>query len=842
MDNNNIEQLKDNIREYIKQNGNKEITGQILQDVLLGMVDGLVGNDAVANPEGEAAEILEKIGIAGINYTAPQGPQGVSPTVQVTQTENGYHVVITDKDGPHAFDLTNGPANTLIIGTVTDGEQASASITGEAPNQQLNLVLPKGEQGDPGQNAVNPFKGWYNSLAELKAAHTAIEGDSAYVKDASPATTWSIYVYDATATANNNWVDSGLDADTSNAQTFASGEEVNETHIDVTGLVSPILGSLAKAEDAMLLKSTLQCSTLEETKAEFVLGNGYIDHNGAVSGSITKAHAEIVIPSGYDSIRFLGLMTYTGASTINYCIAFYNSNDVAIKTIRYLIKPASPAVKNEYIVAIPEGATKFKCSMAAANRNTFYCYFRKGKSVGDNIDGVVDEVHQEIYDLAQVTDVVVNPDVPADTNYKSIQNAAIGGNITSYYVDSSTQKIMRYDVEGGRQYFLSGYWRISYGYTVASWTDENGVILKVEPFNGDDAASLALTLDNYKLTAPEGARYLYILNRTSTYLTNPILKEWRVKDFSTRRKVGVLCVGNSYSQDALAYLPFLWSKVVSDIDLTVGILYADGASLSDHWNNWQNNADAYTLFVSENGKAWTSRSSSSIKYALDNFGWDIILTHQKSSDSYYPSNAYESNHQPYLNNLINAIQAYVSRPLKFGWMLIQARPAQASGNNYTETQLATNFANIVANAQKVIGQTLCEFVIPWGTAIQNARTLQDICVLGNYVNNTNNNSGKGYLTYDGVHLQEGLPCQVAAYTVLLSLLGLVGEDCRSIVGDDTVTDTSWLAGKNIPGPNPSAGTPVGATLENARKAQKCAVMARKSPYEVTDMSYIVSPK
>lgn len=39
METNNIEQLKENIREYIKQNGNKEITGQILQEVLLGMVD-----------------------------------------------------------------------------------------------------------------------------------------------------------------------------------------------------------------------------------------------------------------------------------------------------------------------------------------------------------------------------------------------------------------------------------------------------------------------------------------------------------------------------------------------------------------------------------------------------------------------------------------------------------------------------------------------------------------------------------------------------------------------------------------------------------------------------------
>ena len=43
-----------------------------------------------------------------------------------------------------------GPANTLEIGTVEKGEKASASITGEAPNQTLNLILPKGDKGEKG--------------------------------------------------------------------------------------------------------------------------------------------------------------------------------------------------------------------------------------------------------------------------------------------------------------------------------------------------------------------------------------------------------------------------------------------------------------------------------------------------------------------------------------------------------------------------------------------------------------------------------------------------------------------------------------------------------------------
>lgn len=43
-----------------------------------------------------------------------------------------------------------GPANTLEIGTVEKGGNASASITGEAPNQTLNLILPKGDKGEKG--------------------------------------------------------------------------------------------------------------------------------------------------------------------------------------------------------------------------------------------------------------------------------------------------------------------------------------------------------------------------------------------------------------------------------------------------------------------------------------------------------------------------------------------------------------------------------------------------------------------------------------------------------------------------------------------------------------------
>jgi hypothetical protein len=46
-----------------------------------------------------------------------------------------------------------GPANTLEVGTVTDsapGSEPEVTITGTAPNQTINFVLPTGDTGPTG--------------------------------------------------------------------------------------------------------------------------------------------------------------------------------------------------------------------------------------------------------------------------------------------------------------------------------------------------------------------------------------------------------------------------------------------------------------------------------------------------------------------------------------------------------------------------------------------------------------------------------------------------------------------------------------------------------------------
>lgn len=93
----------------------------------------------------------------GIGPVGPPGADGLTPTIG--DNENWYlGTVDTGKpsrgkqgaqgepgiQGPMG---KTGPANRLEIGTVASGETPSAEITGEAPNQTLNLVLPRGDTG-----------------------------------------------------------------------------------------------------------------------------------------------------------------------------------------------------------------------------------------------------------------------------------------------------------------------------------------------------------------------------------------------------------------------------------------------------------------------------------------------------------------------------------------------------------------------------------------------------------------------------------------------------------------------------------------------------------------------
>ena len=99
--------------------------------------DKSTGTLALGIPQGSKGD-TGATGATGA--TGPQGKQGI-------QGETGA----TGETGPQG---PAGPANVLTIGSVTSGKVASATITGEAPNQVLNLVLEKGDKGDTGEKGA----------------------------------------------------------------------------------------------------------------------------------------------------------------------------------------------------------------------------------------------------------------------------------------------------------------------------------------------------------------------------------------------------------------------------------------------------------------------------------------------------------------------------------------------------------------------------------------------------------------------------------------------------------------------------------------------------------------
>jgi hypothetical protein len=78
------------------------------------------------------------------------GSTTINPTVGNGDTVN-VAIASTGERGPSGSTGPAGPANTLTIGTVTQGT-AAATITGTSPSQVLNLVLQKGDAGTPATN------------------------------------------------------------------------------------------------------------------------------------------------------------------------------------------------------------------------------------------------------------------------------------------------------------------------------------------------------------------------------------------------------------------------------------------------------------------------------------------------------------------------------------------------------------------------------------------------------------------------------------------------------------------------------------------------------------------
>ena len=292
----------------------------------------------------------------------------------------------------------------------------------------------------------------------------------------------------------------------------------------------------------------------------------------------------------------------------------------------------------------------------------------------------------------------------------------------------------------------------------------------------------------------------------------------------TKKRIKILAFGNDYSCDAYAYVPALLEQM--GFDVTFGILNSEGCTIGpsavnvqSHWDKFysENPAkngpyDFIHIYESSTGTWSTNTMDATPDVALAYTDWDIITLQQ--ADQYANDS---TSIMTYLNDVINAISSsdYLQGGVKFGWLLTPLRSYQTDKETYIQNQLAA--------IEEIMSNTIVEFVIPCGIAIANARTNESLANLGNVQ----------YLTYDDVHLQEGLPRLIEAYVAAATFASMAGYGYKGIIGHKFRPTNEWLADTNIPSQH---GGVANVTDEHYLLGQKAAVMALKNPTEVTTIN------
>ena len=277
----------------------------------------------------------------------------------------------------------------------------------------------------------------------------------------------------------------------------------------------------------------------------------------------------------------------------------------------------------------------------------------------------------------------------------------------------------------------------------------------------------------------------------------------------------VLCFGNSFTHDALNYSPFLFHDMVGgQAQVELGLLTYPGQSLQGHLSSIDGNGGyAYNHIISGDD-AWADLGTQKINTILESTDWDCIILQQKSTLS-----PVFSTYEPYLTSIIDRLFSKKNN-IKLGWLLTQASSDNSS--NYPDSTIdpdgqyqtsETMYDGIAKCVRKLLAEYPFEFVIPSGTAIQYARHTGLVGV-------------GDMLTYDGYHLQEGLPCLIPSYTAAATFIELLGLKKVGFFGNTIRPTTEWLGNKNMTGQN---GPSIGVNDSNCLLAQQCAILALRHP-------------
>lgn len=368
--------------------------------------------------------------------------------------------------------------------------------------------------------------------------------------------------------------------------------------------------------------------------------------------------------------------------------------------------------------------------------------------------------------------------------------------------------------------------------------------------NGDilTNAGGATVEDKLIIKAPRNAVYLVINDRTNSdsYKVDTISFKIAGQESLTKNHLNILIYGNSYAADSWGYVPFILKKY--GITVNIYLYYRGSGSIRRLVAEWDDDTDtgkdiygySHTRTMTHIDTRYNTKWD-----AVDNNihpsphqmllfpndptknvdKWDIITLQGVSSEQYSDGEGGYTRApglEPYFRQAINLIHESYFKPFNLGFFgtYNRIRPTGGISSEEMDDRIETLMSD------EAVWQTESfNFILPVGAAVFSGRTNTDLA--SKVISDIGNLWAPDY-----IHLQEGVPCYLAACTVCQALFNKFFPQF-TIMNDQTrITADTVLAWK-VPMQNGTVKTIETNEELYYQLAQKCAIAANNNPFDIT---------
>ena len=346
------------------------------------------------------------------------------------------------------------------------------------------------------------------------------------------------------------------------------------------------------------------------------------------------------------------------------------------------------------------------------------------------------------------------------------------------------------------------------GYEYYNASDEVKTLVYPSDTGGNVDTSKLLTKTEAEETYQKKGEYLTEYQKLKTINGQSIVGEGDIVieggSGSSKKSISILFVGNSLTQDGIAYLPYMLKTYYPEIDFGLYMWYIGGYTLGQHYQKFISNGVADIFSVAENSSSWTNFSKSkTMSQVLSTYTFDIVCMQEYFN---YKESYDNCNDWNYCRDYITA-NYQGENALEF--ISLFHAPLRKDGYDVNEVYTRTEDGNAL-----ILKTTISEDLIPNGVAVYRALS-----------SSLNSLGDLGQLSPDGTHTQEGLPCLLQTYVTLCWLFDRLGIN-KSIYGHPMRMTTSIYNSINVPGANLGTGVIEGTDAQNIL-AQEIAIKAYK---------------